>query len=174
MPDNSKNLYYLQELPDYKVATGYTDVRGWEVEDAEKKMIGVVDGLLVNKEAERVVYLDVELDPFIIQQKRERNNVTGSEDAGKFINKEGEDHILIPVGIVSIDEEENKVRTEVIDRSTFAGIRRFRKGSDIDRNYEREVLVGYFPSLPPDQLNVPNREFYNRKEFSFPGRRIEP
>jgi hypothetical protein len=30
----NKNLYYLEELSDYKVASEYSDVRGWDVIDA--------------------------------------------------------------------------------------------------------------------------------------------
>jgi hypothetical protein len=67
MTDKNKNLYYLHELSDYKVADDYADVRDWEVIDADKRTIGKVDGLLVNKDAERVVYLDVEVDTSLIE-----------------------------------------------------------------------------------------------------------
>ncbi len=55
MTDKNKNLYYLHELSDYKVADNYADVRGWEVKDAGNRTIGQVEGLIVNKKAERVV-----------------------------------------------------------------------------------------------------------------------
>lgn len=68
MPDKNRNLYYLHELSDYKVAFDYCDVRGWEVKDAEDRTIGKVDNLLVNKQSERVVYLDVEVDEAVIEE----------------------------------------------------------------------------------------------------------
>jgi hypothetical protein len=37
MPDKNKNLYYLDELPDYKIEDNYCDVRGWEVQDADSR-----------------------------------------------------------------------------------------------------------------------------------------
>ncbi|MDQ6890962.1 MAG: PRC-barrel domain-containing protein [Bacteroidota bacterium] len=68
MADKNKNLYYLHELSGYKVADDYPDVRDWKVEDANGRLVGKVDGLLVNKTAERVVYLDVEVDKSIIEE----------------------------------------------------------------------------------------------------------
>jgi hypothetical protein len=62
MTDTNKNLFNLDELSGYKVAENYSDVRGWDVKDANNRTIGKVDHLLVNKTAERVVYLDVEVD----------------------------------------------------------------------------------------------------------------
>ncbi len=59
---NNKHLFYLNELSDYKVASDDPDVRGWKVKDSDNRVIGKVDNLLVNKNTERVVYLDVVLD----------------------------------------------------------------------------------------------------------------
>ena len=44
-----RNLYYLEELSDYKVADSDKDVRGWEVKDIDGRTVGKVDNLLVNK-----------------------------------------------------------------------------------------------------------------------------
>lgn len=71
MPDKNKNLYYLDELQDYKIEDNYCDVRGWEVQDADSRTIGKVDNLLVSKEAERVVYLDVEMDKSVAENEHE-------------------------------------------------------------------------------------------------------
>ncbi len=62
MTEKNKDLYNLHDLSGYKVAEDYADVRDWEVIDVDKRTIGKVDGLLVSKQAERVVYLDVEVD----------------------------------------------------------------------------------------------------------------
>ena len=58
MTDTNKNLFNLDELSGYKVADDYSDVRGWDVKDANDRIIGKVEHLLVNKIAERVVYLE--------------------------------------------------------------------------------------------------------------------
>lgn len=68
MTITNKNLFNLDDLPDYRVAEIYSDVRGWEVKDANKRSIGKVDHLLVNKTAERVVYLDVEVHDALIKE----------------------------------------------------------------------------------------------------------
>jgi hypothetical protein len=43
----------------------------WDVKDANNRIIGKVDHLLVNKTAERVVYLDVEVDTTVIEEGHE-------------------------------------------------------------------------------------------------------
>ena len=67
MDENNKNLYYLDELPDYKVAYDNLDVRGWEVVDANSFTIGKVDHLLINIKTKRVVYIDVEVTDSVIE-----------------------------------------------------------------------------------------------------------
>lgn len=37
--NNTKNLYYLDELSDYKVSSDDSDVRGWEVKDTDERVI---------------------------------------------------------------------------------------------------------------------------------------
>lgn len=71
MKNEEKHLYNLDELSDYKVASDDPDVRSWEVRDADNRVIGKVDNLLVNKTARRVVYLDVEVDNTIIDAKHD-------------------------------------------------------------------------------------------------------
>jgi hypothetical protein len=67
MTDTNKNLFNLDELSGYKVAKNYNDVRVWDGKDANNRIIGKVDHLLVNKSAERVVYLDIEVDTTLIE-----------------------------------------------------------------------------------------------------------
>src|SRR5215204_4241940 len=52
----------LKDLKDYTVAKGDPDVRGWNVYANDGRRIGEVDELLVDVEALRVRYLDVDLD----------------------------------------------------------------------------------------------------------------
>jgi uncharacterized protein (TIGR02271 family) len=54
-------LARLDELDDFGVADGYPDPRGWEVRTRDGRTIGTVRELLVDREAMRVRYLDVEL-----------------------------------------------------------------------------------------------------------------
>ncbi len=164
MLDKNKNLYYLDELSDYKVASHYCDVRGWDVKDAGNRTVGKVDDLLVNKQAERVVYLDVEVDESLIGDGYNANEISAVDGAHGFINKDGDDHLIIPVGMVSLDEENKKVLANEMDYNTFTKIKRFSKGAIIDRSYELDMFRQYVGDDTIDSTTLDDR-FYNRKEF---------
>jgi hypothetical protein len=167
MTDQTRNLFYLDELSEYKVANGYSDVRGWNVRDANNRTIGFVDRLLVNKNTERVVYLDVEVDETIIKDGYDVYQVPASEGVHGFSNKEGENHLIIPIGMASLDEDNQKVTTKEIDSTTFAKIKRFRKGDVIDPQYEIDVFHHY---KGDDTINLEELgdKFYERAEFHNP------
>ena len=142
MTEDYKDLFYLEELPDYKVASDYPDVRGWDVVDAGNRTIGKVTNLVVSKKDERVVYLDVEVDNALIEACYDtRQAPAGGGERGLLT--EVEDHLIIPVEMVSLDEDREKVVTGRIGYNTFAGARRFRKGAAIDRGYEAALLRHY-------------------------------
>lgn len=151
MADNNKNdkrhLHYLDELSDYKVASDDPDVRGWEVKDADNRVVGKVDNLLVNKEREKVVYLDIEVDKSIIEANHEPY-AKSSSGTHEFINKEGENHLIIPVGHVRLNEDEKFVYTDKINHRTFAETKRKERGANVDREYEVVVLESYNRERP--------------------------
>ena len=167
MSDKNKNLYYLEELTDYKVASGYYDVRGWEVIDAENHTIGKVTNLLVNKKAERVVYLDVEADESLIAFGYKAYHASVSHGEHGFLNKDGDEHLLVPIGMVNLNTELKKVLTNQIDYNTFVKARRFNRGAEIDRDYELFLFRHY---IHDDTINLAILDdgFYNRKEFENP------
>ena len=74
----------LSDLPDYEIADGYPEVRGWAVRDADDRSIGHVHDLLVDLGAMRVRYLDVELTP-------------------RFAAVEAERRVLVPIERVDLD-----------------------------------------------------------------------
>lgn len=164
MSVSNKNLFNLDELSDYQVAENYKDVRGWEVKDANNRIIGKVDHLLVNKTAERVVYLDVEVDETLIEEgfKTYQNSV--SEGVHEFLNKEGENHLIIPIGMVILDEKNKLVNTDQIDSSTFAKTKRFKKGDAID--FENElILLRHYKGDHSIQGSGTVAGFYEREDF---------
>lgn len=165
MSEHKKNLYYLSDLSDYKVASDDSDVRGWEVEDTDHRVIGKVDRLLVNKETQRVIYLDIEVDKSLIEDGHETYATLASEGTHEFLNKDGENHLIIPIGLVNLDKENKKVISNEITHSTFAKTKRLGKGTDVDRNYEVSVFKQYFPEKPFDDNDLRDENFYNRQEF---------
>ncbi|WP_299399619.1 PRC-barrel domain-containing protein [uncultured Gelidibacter sp.] len=143
MAEQDKHLYYITELSDYKISDGYPDVRGWDVKDVDNRVIGKVDNLLVNKYAERVVYLDVEVDKSIIDAKHDPYGRPTQTEIREFVNKEGENHIIVPIGLVDVNEDSKYIYTDIIDHRTFSETKRYRKGDNINRSYENQVLNSY-------------------------------
>lgn len=143
MKEQKKHLYYLNELSDYKVDSHYADVRGWPVKDRDNRVIGKVDNLLVNKNLMKVVYLDVEVDKSIIDANYDPYSNPRNADVREFVNKEGENHVIVPIGMVHIHEDQKYVHTESIDHQTFAETKRFKTGANVDREYEVAVLNSF-------------------------------
>lgn len=168
MTDENRNLHYLHELSDYTVADEYADVRDWEVIDSDKRTIGKVDGLLVSKQAERVVYLDVEVDASLIEAGHQTYATPANEGVHEFLNEDGENHLIIPIGMATLDEENKKVHCSQINYDTFAKTKRFKKGVNIEKSYEFRVLPHYFPGYKFDEESGSETGFYNRKEFKRP------
>lgn len=164
MEKHNKNLYYLDELSGYKVDSDYPDVRGWKVNDKNQRFIGKVDNLLVNKNTERVVYLDVEVDDSILDENHiPYSSAAKNEGVHEFMNKDGENHLIIPIGLTTLDEDSKKVHTNNIDYQTFAETKRMTKNQPINRDYEREVLGSY----NREETHFPEGdELYERGEFN--------
>lgn len=165
MTDTDKNLFNLDELSGYKVAEDYNDVRGWNVKDANNRTVGKVDHLLVNKIAERVVYLDVEVDTVLIEEGYNTYQDRVSAGVHEFLNKEGENHLIIPIGMAIIDEENKLVTTGQIDSSTFAKAKRFKKEDVIDFAYELNTIRHYRRDKTIHSSNNVDG-FYEREEFN--------
>jgi sporulation protein YlmC with PRC-barrel domain len=165
MADDKKTLYFLDDLSGYKVASDYSDVRGWEVVDANRRTIGKVDRLMVNKKTERVVYLDVEVDKSILQPDADPYEKPVSDGVHQFLNKDGENHLIIPIGLVHIDDDNKKVISDRVDSSTFSRTKRYRKGEDFDFDYEKNVLRGYYGEDTNWDDDFDDDNFYNRPEF---------
>ena len=161
-----KTLNYLSELSDYKVASDNTDIRGWKLKDRDGRTVGKVDDFLVHKGSERVVYVDVEVDKELIDVDRDPfQKDPSAAGVSEYIDRSGENHVIIPIGMVDIDSENHLARTDAIDHTTFRNTRRFRKGTNIDRSYEVSVYNSYVPAdrrLPEAQQDD---SLYDREEF---------
>lgn len=162
--NNQRNLYYLEELSDYTVADSDKDVRGWEVKDADGRVIGKVDNLLVNKHTERVVYLDVEVDASIIEANHKPYSAKAIDGVHDFINEDGENHLIIPIGLANLNLESEIVFTDNVNHRTFAETKRVRKGAAIDRDYEHLVLDNY-NRVNDGESKSSDDLFYDRPEF---------
>ena len=79
------DLRRLRDLPDFEVADGHPDVRGWAVRGATGAALGTVQELLVDAAAQQVRYLDAQLT--VPRPKR----------------------VLIPLQLASLDAETSSV-----------------------------------------------------------------
>lgn len=149
--DRRKHLHYLHELSDFKVDSDDPDVRGWPVKDADNRVVGKVDNLLVSKEKKRVVYLDVEVDKSIIDANHDPYGNPASGDVHEFINKDGENHLILPIGLARLNVDDKFVYTDKINHRTFAETKRMEKGYDVDREYEVVVLDSYNRDFDDDR-----------------------
>lgn len=167
MKNEEKHLYKLDELSDYKVASDDPDVRNWEVRDAENRVIGKVDNLIVNKPAQRVVYLDVEVDKTIIDARHDPYARPEHADIREFVNKDGDNHLIIPIGMVNLNVENKTVHAAGVNHRTFSETKRYNTANPINREYERDVLDSYNREhLPPVETYVEDDTFYDRDEFN--------
>lgn len=165
--EKDRNLYRLDELPDYKIASDYSDVRGWKIVDADNRTIGKIDNLWVNKDMQRVVYLDVNVDKSLIEDSRNEIHDAIANDNGKeFVYKDGDSHIIIPIGSVNINKDTKIVMANNIDYNTFRRTSRYNQHHNFDRNYERSVFRSYYPDdVSRFDSDSDDDAFYRRREF---------
>ena len=88
--DDLDRVVPLNKLDDFKVAEGDPDIRGWEVMSADGRRLGKVDELLVDTNAMKVRYIDVEV---------ERGMIAGGDDR----------HVLVPIGYARLERERDAV-----------------------------------------------------------------
>ena len=119
MKDNLDRVVPIGELPDYEVAEGNPDVRGWEVRGSDGQVIGEVDDLLIDTGAMKVRYLDVDLDNDI---------APGGEDR----------HILLPIGYARLDREEDCVHVDELRSTELANLPLY-DHTPLSREYEHEL-----------------------------------
>ncbi|MFD2940180.1 PRC-barrel domain-containing protein [Flavobacterium notoginsengisoli] len=163
METKDRNLYRLDELSDYKIASNYSDVRGWKIVDADNRTIGTIDNLWVNKDMQRVVYLDVKVDKKLIEDSHNEVHDAIAYDNGKeFVYKDGDSHIIIPIGSVNINKDTKIVMANGIGYDTFRNTSRYNSQYNFGRDYERNVMKSYYPA---DETAFNDDDFYNRREF---------
>ncbi len=162
--NKEKNLFYLEELSSYQVADNDKDVRGWKVKDKDGRTVGKVANLLVNKSAERVVYLDLEVDNSVIEANHKPYSARAQNGVHEFLNEDGENHLILPVGLAHLNLESELIFTKAIDHQTFAETKRIKKGAPIHRDYEDVIMDSYVRNEHVQEYPKDN-QFYERDEF---------
>ena len=130
-------LRRLRDLTDFEVADDNPDVRGWTVRGNDGQALGTVFELIVDVEALKVRYLDVELD-------------------GRFQINEHENHILLPIGVASLDEDGDNVFVPALNAESVLSYPPYAE-IQITREYEEAMLR----ALGKDQTAA-NPRFYEQ------------
>ena len=190
--ENNKHLHRLDELSNWKVASDDPDVRGWTLTDKQGKKVGEVKNLLVSKDAQKVRYLDVAVDQSILDLNYKpygsgsANNLsasdsisgrevaaadgrasehTGSISTHEYLNADGENHLIVPIGYARLDHDNHKVITDDIPYDTYARTKRVKEDAIVKRNYETNVLHSYNRDKDESDEIPQDDTLYDRKEY---------
>ena len=139
---NSDGLIELSDAPEWKVADGDCDVRGWTVHCSSLEAIGIARELLVDTFARKARYIVVAL---------------GADAA----HPEG-DHVIIPVGVIEIDERADRLLVPSLKRSQVATLPVY-DGDAFDRAYEDAVRACFGGTC--DSAEDPERDYYDHPHF---------
>ena len=137
-------LRRLRDLTDFEVADENPDVRGWTVRGSDGQELGTVFELIVEPEAMKVRYLDVELD-------------------SRFRLNEHENHILLPIGVASVDEDGDNVFVPALNAESVLNYPTYNE-IQITREHEEEMLR----ALGKDTAAA-NPRFYEQDSFDTDG-----
>jgi photosynthetic reaction center H subunit len=151
-PADGMHLRRLRDLTEFEVADGNPDVRGWSVRGGDGKKFGEVFELIVDTEALKVRYLDVELDTSLQVNEHER-------------------HILLPVGVAALDEDGDNVFVTSLTLETVLEYPPYIE-IQITREYEEAMLRTL--RLPvPTAGSFYDQDSYNDQRFYQSRRRTE-
>src|SRR5579872_5739745 len=116
-------LEHLSNLKGYKIEDPAPDIRGWEVDLADRRKVGSVDDLIVDTQDLSVRYLEA----------KARHEVLGTDD---------DEWVLLPVQRARIDDQNKKV---IIDRLPETGLGeapRFARGVP-NKSQEQQIQAYY-------------------------------
>lgn len=140
--DYTSRIVPLDELRDFEVADGDPDVRGWEVAGADGERLGEVDQLLVDTDALKVRYLDVDLGPALLDPADER-------------------HVLVPIGYARVNEDAHQVVVATLSRGDLARLPAYTY-QPLTRDYETSLLRLFDADLADDRYS---HEMFDENRF---------
>jgi uncharacterized protein (TIGR02271 family) len=134
----------LGSLDDFEVAEDFPDPRGWDVVLADGNKIGEIEELIVDTQALRTRYLDVDLD---------KDAVGLTEDK----------HVLIPVGAARLDDDRDDVIVD-LDIGQIAAMPAYDQAM-ITRDYENSIVGSFRRSDDVAQTSTADQDFYSHQSF---------
>ena len=156
-----QRLFYLHDLPDFKVHHDDADVRGWKVKLSTGETVGTVENLIVDKGARKVRYLEVTGDRNFYKSYGD-NGYYLDNDSGRVYDADHDEHFIVPIGVARLDHSDNEVYLEGVTTNVLGGIPRYRRGSQLSPRYEIETL-NYLSDNDNEYSSSYNRSMY--KDF---------
>jgi sporulation protein YlmC with PRC-barrel domain len=152
----------LKDLKDYTVAKGDPDVRGWNVYANDGRRIGEVDELLVDVEAMKVRYLDIDLDRDVLSVTGGALGASPATPGTATAPGTRSDHVLIPIGSAQLDEREDRVIVDLL-HTLVGGLPSYDHGP-VTREYETSVRQHFDRDYRHDPAR--DRDFYNHDLYN--------
>lgn len=122
-PERDPRYARLQDLADFKVADGDSDLRGWRVLAADGTAVGRVEHLIADRSAMKIRYLEVGL-------ARAESSTRDPED------------VLIPLEHVDLDKTTSEVRLRSMRHAEVLSLPRF-VGLPIDEGFEQRLGASF-------------------------------
>ena len=119
MAEKETKIAPLSEMNEFKVSGDDPDPRGWDVVGADGRTVGTVKDLLVDREAMRVRYLEVEL-------------------------ADGGQRTLLPIGTAQLDDETDRVLFHQLRPEELAALPAYDYKA-FTREYEHSVVTRFGP-----------------------------
>ena len=132
----------LSELPEYRIADGGPDIRGWHIATTDGRA-GCVRDLLVDTAAMAVRFLDVELDPSCAGDPAADASAAAAAPAppapaprtGRHAR-----HVLVPISLAELDDEFHEVRLPHVHNAQLSCLPDYR-GEPLTPERERAVAA---------------------------------
>ena len=137
IPSTYRQLYRLENLDDWKVHHDDTDIRKYTAKTSDGKTIGEVENLLVDTEAKKVRYVEVELEKDLPMIQKEA--------IGSYTERDGDRIVIVPVGLVQINKDQKSIDVTGLTRDHFRTYPRYTGRTHFGPDYERKVydhLIG--------------------------------
>ncbi|HEU4993453.1 MAG TPA: PRC-barrel domain-containing protein [Gemmatimonadaceae bacterium] len=119
MGNDESRLRALSDLPDFRIAADDPDIRNWTVRGANGDVIGRVHDLVIEMDTRQVRYLDIAVAP--TPEVRDR-------------------HVLLPIGLARLNDDEDVVSLGSITRETLASLTPY-DHTNLSRDRERELVA---------------------------------
>lgn len=131
----------------YEIVADEPDIRKWKVVNADRKILGVVDELLIDRQSKKVRYMVLDLH-------------------GKPINLVSR-KVLIPIGVAEFDGVGDLVVLPTITLEQLATLPEYKSGK-LTLDTERKIRNVFIPDAPNTvsyEDNLTDDTFYNHEHF---------